>query len=695
MRENIMRDYTRRRSEARMRAEIVCDKEAAIEQLRQKQNIQLQQQQQQYQGQDKGHNSLDVNAMRIRRNLPDPPNGPVGLPGDSFGQLLEIWGIMTTFPTALGVSSVPSVTKMVEAIRAVDPLLQYSTGIKHSPKALASYRELLDGLGTALCQPIVTEFKKAMSMDIAEPYLGPCNIPLTTLTWREIARIVLLSSYCRERLGWSDADVSAHIRGRGHTTAPDGADRRSLKVLRRRFMYKHWAIEKRLNPALIDQESDPYLLVPPPVAGFSSGVRIRVPAPLAQPMNRRYNIKEILNAIVYEVPDCSTWRVKELIRTAINIMEEEEYNDDDNDDEDSSVTDISNKIFSTLYEIQSSYESSTLSATSTSTSSFSMKECKDTVRMLLEGDVKTLFSLKNKKNKLDIIPIKDEDSMSSIDKNIDNSDNNVNGNGENAMDVDVAVKTKNGNENNNFNDNVNKIETMSRMIKNEDDVTTASSTTTGGEIITTSTPEAKVEVEVDSKMIIDSDVEIPSQQQQRVGNKKIRTESDYIGEEEIHLSTAIQRCYRVLKELMAHALAPQFYLPIEAPSNPILNSATATTTTTIATTTVSSLYASNQMVTTSGLGIGLSDIMQGLLEGLYKDSLTAFYRDIMGVLSDPVSFAPEVSSLAQNGLKLAAVFERLFTEGAAREEMELFVTSDTVMLADVMDLSIWSAPGRN
>ena len=40
------------------------------------------------------------------------------------------------------------------------------------------------------------------------------------------------------------------------------------------------------------------------------------------------------------------------------------------------------------------------------------------------------------------------------------------------------------------------------------------------------------------------------------------------------------------------------------------------------------------------------------------------------MLTDAVSFGPEVSVLAQNGLKLMWVFERLFLEGVLRMDVE-------------------------
>ena len=75
------------------------------------------------------------------------------------------------------------------------------------------------------------------------------------------------------------------------------------------------------------------------------------------------------------------------------------------------------------------------------------------------------------------------------------------------------------------------------------------------------------------------------------------------------------------------------------------------------------------------MSIGLGDIATGILQGVYNDSILAFYRDVVGVLTDAMSYAPETSPLCQTGLKLCCVFERMFLEGILHIEKPLESTS--------------------
>ena len=115
---------------------------------------------------------------------------------------------------------------------------------------------------------------------------------------REIARIVLLGSCCRE-VGVGDVDTSALLKGRGFYTTPESADRKVLKLARRRIKFAY-VIRSEL------QES---------VYGFSSGLCVRLPAP-ANPYIEGTVFWTELIASLRQVPDSYGWLIYEIIKAA-------------------------------------------------------------------------------------------------------------------------------------------------------------------------------------------------------------------------------------------------------------------------------------------------------------------------------------------------------------------------------------------
>ena len=79
--------------------------------------------------------------------------------------------------------------------------------------------------------------------------LGDCSTPLNTLTWREIVRVVLVSSVCKE-ISMSESDITATIKGRGYFTTPETADRKALKLARKRILFSY-SIRDETQEALV------------------------------------------------------------------------------------------------------------------------------------------------------------------------------------------------------------------------------------------------------------------------------------------------------------------------------------------------------------------------------------------------------------------------------------------------------------
>ena len=321
LRENLLRDCQRRRAEARVRVEIIADREEmwAIQHRDLIQQITM--------GVPSSATATTVGSdtSRVcRSSLPDPPHGPVGLPGDSFGKMLELWGILTTYGSTLGLQKVPSIEKLVEALRASDRQIERivrKKGESNTTKSTSNMfgnSSLLNALGQSLCKPLVSDFNKILGIDIAEPLLGPCKVPVNSLTWREIVKIVLLAGMCKEAHGWNEVEVQAHIRGRGHSTAPDSADRRCLKLIRRRLLYKHYLFENAMTSNSFDLNDEPVLSLKKPIVGYEAGVCLRIPYPKSFSVgDKDTNWPSVLKCLL-EIPSKSEWRIKDIIRYAIN-----------------------------------------------------------------------------------------------------------------------------------------------------------------------------------------------------------------------------------------------------------------------------------------------------------------------------------------------------------------------------------------
>lgn len=119
----------KRKEDARLRVEIICDREEAFKTLRS--------------GPINGNPLTSVNPCfrdnRIREEdgigemelthvpsapRPHPTSGIVRLEGELFGQILEFWGFLSTFAQPLKVLTIPSIPHLCSAVRACEPSLK-------------------------------------------------------------------------------------------------------------------------------------------------------------------------------------------------------------------------------------------------------------------------------------------------------------------------------------------------------------------------------------------------------------------------------------------------------------------------------------------------------------------------------------------------------------------------------------------
>ena len=192
LRETILKDIRRRRSDVKVRMEGICDAE---------------------EGRDKviAVSSLkpeEFNDISKRGPRPASSRRPVPFTGDCYGEFLELWGFIITFSEPLGLAMVPSISQLEDAFRFANPFMRdlcrkafhyfhaldnvtgknkiYMDLYRESAQMMKHGSEILDNLGVALCRPLMAEFFKLMGMD-SELLLDVDRI-LNTHSWREVAR---------------------------------------------------------------------------------------------------------------------------------------------------------------------------------------------------------------------------------------------------------------------------------------------------------------------------------------------------------------------------------------------------------------------------------------------------------------------------------------------------------------------------
>jgi hypothetical protein len=80
--------------------------------------------------------------MTLQKSRPEPFKGPVRLDGESYDQILELWGFMSTFSGLLKVLTLPSISVFTDAIRVVEP--NYRKVLLNSRSATRSF-EVVSG----------------------------------------------------------------------------------------------------------------------------------------------------------------------------------------------------------------------------------------------------------------------------------------------------------------------------------------------------------------------------------------------------------------------------------------------------------------------------------------------------------------------------------------------------------------------
>jgi hypothetical protein len=153
-------------------------------------------------------------SSQVRGARPKSVYQPIALSGDCFGEVLELWGFLVTFSEPLGIRTVPTLRKLLDAFRFSDPfvkdlcakatsfsrcldnvVLRCTQGEGHrlpydsSHQSMADAKKLLNRVGVALVRPLLHEFYKLMGME-GDLSAEASKYILHDLTWMEIARYV-------------------------------------------------------------------------------------------------------------------------------------------------------------------------------------------------------------------------------------------------------------------------------------------------------------------------------------------------------------------------------------------------------------------------------------------------------------------------------------------------------------------------
>ena len=255
---------------------------------------------------------------------PDPVQGLVRLYGPAFTQVLELWEFLTTYHKVFNLQEVPTLETLVSALKQCDPAFSAyqsgavfppapsvsSTSLSQDPFQQSSHQihpiaaaELLNKIGMVLTEMLRPEYERILGIDLAGNTMGGLNVPVNLLTWREIAKTVLVHGLSRES-GYSETDAVSFAKGKGFVYVPDTGDKKILKLLRKRINWQR-------SISLDYQES---------LVGFKSGIIARIPTPSIRHPNAGLKWRELLLALVH-IPHTCAWLVSETIESAYHACD--------------------------------------------------------------------------------------------------------------------------------------------------------------------------------------------------------------------------------------------------------------------------------------------------------------------------------------------------------------------------------------
>jgi len=610
----------KRRDDAKLLAEILCDKE---EILRFSKANGLSTSPCALKVMEKMESEMDTDGgdhTASSESRPESLENAVAMDGCVVGQLVEVWEFLNTFSKDVHVSpeDIPSVETLLQAVKVCDPAYRgvkdYTRGLERSFDRAVQYQgadltdsqanHILNKLGVVFCSSLLREFDRIMGIDLAEMQLGGLRIPLNELTWREVARIVLLGSCCRE-VGVGDVDASALLKGRGFFTTPESADRKVLKLARRRIKFAY-VIRSEL------QES---------VYGFSSGLCVRLPAP-ANPYIEGTVFWTELVASLRQVPDSYGWLIYEIIKAAalaVCII-----------DTTAAAKKLKRSLLRTL-----------------SLPSFRMDhgaETKAAALQILAAEEQLSLQLRLTNGRWrKTVPV-----------------NSITSASESANDaMEVASSTES---NTSAVDTVKTLCDTLRLVYDQSPYMVPPSTfdlwakqlreaARHADLRKSSAPtftaasleesdRQDAERDLTNAMDEDNELENGAEVVVKAEAKAVVPETEVIDDDTKQaekLSIAMQRCYLVIRDLMSHPQTNPFNWPVDFGALP-------------------GYYKSIAQP------LSLSEVRKYLVEGHYSDSIFNFYTDVLLVIENAMAYNQENSAVKLSAQKVLTIFERLFFE---------------------------------
>jgi hypothetical protein len=639
--EAFLKNVRRFREEAKMRVELLCDKEEVDKERSAMDTA----------AENEAANGGGLQLSRGDRPLPSSAGIMMALSPYLTGQVLELWGYLHTFAKPLKVVQIPNLNSLIEYFRSCDITVKDLRMMtrKSIRSQLAAAAECfvpltseaaaskLNEIGVVVTAPLVKDYIRMLGLDPehqqltqaqaqalaaaqaqsqSQPLLddekpqptvyrgkeadGMSPVPLNSLTWREIARTTLLGNLLKD-IGLTDGDVATATRGRSFGQLTDYTDRKILKLIRRRITFNY---SVRADNREI-------------LTGFHSGVCVRAPAP--SPCVQDSLSWRVVMKLMLQLSPSQLWLMAEFILVAIVLCQESDI-----DSEDDKVV-----VCSCLRDCLEVCKTATVAISRSMTNSGnddgsysfpSVEEAKNRINSLLEtygdGDSESISSVPTLREVL----ARYTGDISLGDHQADTLS---------ACYVPETVLEL-------WNKHMALYATRFASIYEKP-------------VVVASAADENVEEEYDDDEVANAKVNCSPPESE----PEIAEGDEDTSEQVSHLSEAMQRCYLVIKDLMAHNLAAPFCKHVDPNQLPQYSRFV------------------HQPVT-------FTDIRQALLQGTYEDSIVKFYSDVNLLLENALAYNPENSFVNQSAGKLQYIFERMFLECVLNYENPMLICESCV-----------------
>jgi hypothetical protein len=602
--------------------------------------------------------------------LPEPSNGMILFDGHIFGNILEMWDYLQTFsdvfdlgrelglqhelPEASESAVHPEFFQLCHALKHVDPhfqrLLKLSSSMKSSYDAVSqnyptptatkleafdmtteSAEKIINAIGISLTRTLLRDYEHIMGVEAAKESLGNYKIILNSLTWREIARVVLISG-CGRDLGVTEMDMVSALKGRGYYCTPETADKKALRLCRRRILNQYYLRYEA-------QES---------IYGFQAGICVRVPTPshynssASSAIESKMPLWSQLILEMQDLPENYGWLIYDMVYVAAMLCEDEDMKVSlraalSSQIDASVANSIRTLLLTSLEQYYPNYAQSKHSQVHYAEEvapyqwptpawevmrqhfAYQYLYAKSDYLQILNSDANGMNGeedMEEEENQLRASDDEDEDGGD------DDAGTAAAGDELNAQRSSSAITIP---------------ESADENATMEEDEARLDNDTPVGQLSTTNVIHPSVDATVTRRTIPGRFVSKASASASSKLPSEIVSALEYDPQDYEKLSIAMKRCHTVLYELIRHHLAQPFVAPVDRKV-------------------VLGYY------NFISQPISLQEIKRSLLKGVYEDHIYRVYADVMILFENSVAFNPDSSPIHQSALKLVIIFERLFYE---------------------------------